>query len=86
MKKIKPDDIKKLVIELDLSYEEIYKTLGMSRSWFCKMIMGNPKHSFQNPKPIWMKLVFDYLTAYKAEYVIPNKAFKKKWTNAVKKL
>ena len=64
MNKITPEDIRQKVAEAGLNYEQVYTTLGMSRSWFYKMIMNNPRYEFKDPKPAWMELIMNYLNSF----------------------
>lgn len=61
MRKITPHQIRVKTAKVDITYEHIYINLGMSRSWFYKMIMNNKRYEFTDPNPKWMKLIMDYL-------------------------
>ena len=64
MKKITPEMVRHRIAGLGLKYNQVYQALGLSRSWFYKMIMENEKYKFQEPNPEWMKMIMDYCADY----------------------
>ena len=69
--KITPKKVRKKIEDLDLSYSQVFRTLGLNKSWFYKMIKSGASYTFSDPNPEWMALIWDYLVDYEA--------FQKRW-------
>ena len=79
MKNITPDMVRDKCAELGIPHRQVWEACGLNISWFNKMIMDNERHSFKEPNPEWMLLIWEYLTLYEKEHQKFEQRMDKVW-------
>jgi len=60
MKKITPDELLEIIEESGLNQTQVYEAVGVTKSWYFKMMNGG----FKVPNQKWMSLMAGYCKHY----------------------